>query len=105
MHFRSDRAANLPDRKRRRRMLADQAERLLIFRRGRIFVPEGTISIEILAEPRRLDRGKPAVDVVRSEERRHGTQTVCPRRYRGPPSHANPHTQPVLASRLPPITT
>src|SRR3546814_4812425 len=47
-----DRAANLPDRKRRRRMLADQAERLLIFRRGRLFDPEGTIRLEILAEPR-----------------------------------------------------
>src|SRR3546814_6105544 len=53
-----DRAENLPDRERRRRVLADQAERLLIFRRGRIFDPEGTIRLEILAEPRRLDRSE-----------------------------------------------
>src|SRR3546814_19098429 len=59
-----DRAENLPDRKRRRRMLADQAERLLILRRGRTFDPEGTIRLEILAEPRRLERGQPVVDVV-----------------------------------------
>src|SRR3546814_10364492 len=45
-------------------MWAVQAERLLILRRGRIFDPEGTIRLEILAEPRRLDRGKPVVVVV-----------------------------------------
>ena len=45
-------------------MLADQAERILIFRRGRILDPEGAIRLEVLAEPRRFDRGQPVVDVV-----------------------------------------
>ena len=45
-------------------MLADQAERILIFRRGRILDPEGAVRLQILAEPRRLDRGEPVMDVV-----------------------------------------
>src|SRR3546814_3753488 len=52
------RRENLPHRERRRRMLADQAERLLIFRRGRILDPEGAVRLKILAEPRRLDRSE-----------------------------------------------
>ena len=45
-------------------MLADQAKRLLILGWGRILDPERAIRFQILAQPRRLDRGQPVVDVV-----------------------------------------
>ena len=59
-----DRVEHLADRNRRRRVLADGAERRLVLRRHRILQPEQPRRLEALAEPRRFDRRQAMVHVV-----------------------------------------
>ena len=59
-----DRVEDLAHGQRRGGVLADQLERVLIFRRGRIFQPEGAILFQILAQATGLDRGQAMMDVV-----------------------------------------
>ena len=59
-----DRVEHLADRERRRRVLADQPEALLVLGRRRVLQPEQVVRLERLAEPRRLDRRQAVVHVV-----------------------------------------
>ena len=56
---------HLAHRNRRRRMLANQAEPRLQFRRRRIFEPEQMVRLEAFPQPRRLDRRQPMMRVVK----------------------------------------
>src|SRR3546814_9753483 len=60
-----DGVEDLTDRERGHRMLADQAERLLILGGGRILQPEQPIGFERLAQSGRLDRRQAVVNVVK----------------------------------------
>ena len=59
-----DRVEDLADRERGRGVLADQTEVGLVLGRHRVLQPERAVRLEVLAEPRRLDRRQPVVDVV-----------------------------------------
>jgi hypothetical protein len=47
-----------------RGVLADEAEALLVLGGHRVFQPEQAVGLEVLAEPRRFDRGQAMVHVV-----------------------------------------
>ena len=68
-----DRVEHLADRQRRRGVLADQAERLLVLGRRRVLHPEQAVGLERLAQPRRLDRRQPVVHVVQQVRARSRT--------------------------------
>ena len=59
-----DRVEHFADRDRRRRVLADGAERRLVLRRDRILEPEQAVRLEALAQPRGFDRRQAVVHVV-----------------------------------------
>ena len=63
-----NRREHLAHRQRRRRVLPDQAEALLQLGRDRVLHPEQVIRLQLLAQPRRLDRRQPVVDVVQQVE-------------------------------------
>ena len=67
-----DAVEHLADGERNRRVLPDDAEALLQFRRNRILQPEQTVRLETLAELRRFDWRESMMCVV--EQQRFGTE-------------------------------
>ena len=63
-----DRTEHLANRDRRRGVLSDQPERLLVLRRGRVLHPEQPAVLDSLAEPGGLDGREPVVYVVQQVE-------------------------------------
>ncbi len=59
-----DRVEDFADRERRRRVLADQPEALLQFRRSRIFQPEEMVRLEVFAETGGFNRRQAMMDIV-----------------------------------------
>ena len=72
---------DLPDRQRRGGVLPDQAQGLLVLRRGAVLQPEQVIGFQRLAQLRGLDRGHPVVPVM--EQRQFRAELVPDRLKHG----------------------